>query len=78
MIRGNAIFPCLCLSCGVRNDYNSPHGYCANGHDNWLEYRDVLQRNEWYFLALKMTGLSESEFEEIFQDPTNKMIPLIH
>ena len=36
------IIPCVCLTCGIRNDFSTENGYCQNGHDDWLEYRDVF------------------------------------
>lgn len=26
----------------MRNDFSTDNGFCKNGHDNWLEYRDVF------------------------------------
>lgn len=66
------IISCICLTCGVRNDHSMESGYCQNGHDDWLEYRDVMlidgANREPLDRALKLTGLSEERFREMFLD----------
>lgn len=72
------IISCICLTCGIRNDHTEPHGFCQNGHDNWLEYRDVINKNEHFKKALKITGLSAEEFTDVFMNNNIKQIKIIH
>lgn len=57
------IYSCICMTCGVRNDHST-----ENGHDNWLEYRDVYHRNEFYQIAMKIFGIKGQELERLFMD----------
>lgn len=62
------IINCVCMTCGVRNDHSTDNGYCRNGHDNWLEYYDVVNKNEFFkdtCIAFKMT---EEELTEKFMN----------
>ena len=59
---------CICMTCGVRNDHSTENGYCQNGHDNWLEYRDVHQKNNFFKKASKIFGISGQELERLFID----------
>lgn len=68
---------CICLTCGIRNDHTNPTGYCRNDHDDWLELRDIINYNEHYERALKLTGVSDIEFEKLFLDPSVKFIRII-
>lgn len=67
---------CICLTCGVRNDHSHPDGFCQNGHDNWLEYRDLKQRNATFKLACHLTGFTEEELIKLFKTPAVKFIPI--
>lgn len=74
---------CICLTCGIRNDHTHPDGFCQNGHDDWLEYRDFemaglkesdgMQHIE---RAKKATGLSKRELTTRFMNPEVKHIPI--
>lgn len=65
----NKIIGCICMTCGKRNDFTHKDGLCPNGnHDNWLEYRDVVHKNEWFQSMLERTGLTEDEFIRLFMD----------
>lgn len=76
------LISCICLTCGIRNDHSNPTGCCQNGHDDWLEYRDVMliEGAETFSLnrACKLTGLSRKEFRVIFLDNTIKQIAFKH
>ncbi len=69
----------MCLTCGVRNDHSTLNGYCQNGHDDWLEYRDVMliEGAETGPLnrACKLTGLKRKEFRDFFLNSANKQLP---
>lgn len=52
------------MTCGMRNDGVDDH--CPKGHDNWFEARDLALKNEWFFLMLKLTGLTPFELEKRF------------
>ncbi len=68
------LLPCLCMTCGVRNDFSHPSGYCQNNHDNWLEYYDVIHKNESFEQAVKNSGLTEKKFINQFMDKYNAFI----
>lgn len=68
------ILPCLCMTCGVRNDFTHPAGFCQNGHDNWLEYSDVVERNEFFKVAVEQAGMAEDKFIARFMDGENTFI----
>lgn len=70
------IIPCICMTCGIRNDYSNQTGYCQNDHDNWIEYADVIEKNQWFHLAVKKSRLSEEEFTKQFMDASVKLIPM--
>jgi hypothetical protein len=60
----------------VRNNFTHPAGFCQNGHDAWFEYRDLLQKDEWYVRALQLTRLTPQELENQFMDPNNTFIKI--
>jgi hypothetical protein len=67
------------MTCGIRNSVGiNETGFCPSGHDNWLEYRDVMQRNEWFRAMVAKTGLSEREFTDKFLDKSVKQFQLNH
>lgn len=68
------IIPCLCMTCGVRNDFSNHSGFCQNNHDNWLEYRDVMAKNKYFKLAVKQSGLTEGDFTKKFLSEENTFI----
>lgn len=70
------IIACICLTCGIRNDHSDPDGLCQNGHDNWLEYRDVQAKNEFFDLACELTGLTPYELQKQFRNPHVKLIKI--
>lgn len=70
------IISCICLSCGVRNDHSTSDGFCKNGHDNWLEYRDIYLKNEFFDYALKITGLTADQLIKAFLDNSVKQIAI--
>jgi hypothetical protein len=68
------IYPCVCLTCGVKNDFTHPDGLCQNGHDDWLEYRDILNMStdvdsaKTIVRAMRIFNLSEEKLKELFVD----------
>ena len=70
------IHSCICMTCGVRNDHSTENGYCQNGHDNWLEYRDVYHKNEFFKKAMKIFDLSSQQLERSFVDKSVLQIPI--
>lgn len=62
------IISCVCMTCGIRNDHSTENGYCSNGHDNWLEYRDVIARNVWFYYFMNKFNLSADELTNRFMD----------
>jgi hypothetical protein len=72
------LISCVCMACGHRNDHTDPNALCQNGgHDNWLEYRDVISKNEWFELMLELTGLSDTEFTALFMDNSYRFFKII-
>lgn len=70
------IHSCICLTCGIRNDHSHPEGLCQNGHDDWLEYRDVKYKDEHFERAKRVFGLSGRELKKKFFDPEMKQIAI--
>lgn len=68
---------CICLTCGVRNDHSHPDGFCQNGHDDWLEYRDVIRANETFERAKKVFGTTEPDLTALFTNPNIKQIEIV-
>lgn len=71
MITGNDI-PCICMTCGVRNNFTNLVGFCQNGHDDWLEYRDVFltegAEKAPRERAKKIFGMTANELKKAFSD----------
>ncbi len=71
---------CICLTSGIRNDHSHPDGLCQNGHDDWLEYRDVFllkgadakPRNR----AKKVFNVTLKELQQLFCDTSITQISL--
>lgn len=74
MEKKKRIIPCLCMTCGVRNDFTNPSGFCQNNHDNWLEYQDVKAKNEFFQIAVIQSQLTEAQFIAKFLDEANTFI----
>jgi hypothetical protein len=73
------IISCLCMNCGHRNDHTHPDGFCQNcEHDAWLEYRDVIKKNEFFKLTAKLAGIEPELFSIKFMDNSIKIIPLVN
>lgn len=74
------IIYCVCLTCGIRNDKDNPDSFCRNGHDDWLEYRDVMGEDgadpQWLKRALRLTKMNKEKFIELFLDPEIKQFPI--
>lgn len=68
MKKSKEIISCVCMTCGVRNNHSHESGLCQNGHDAWLEYRDVISKNEWFYSVAKKFNMTESELTEKFMD----------
>lgn len=72
--RKQEIYPCVCLTCGVKNDFSHPDGLCQNGHDDWLEYRDILgihnDSEPVLIRAMETFSLSKEELTELFINET--------
>lgn len=71
------IVPCLCLTCGVKNDFSHPSGFCQNGHDDWLEYRDLFGKSTDPLLierACTKFNLSLESLKIQFLDPKQENI----
>ena len=70
------VIPCVCLTCGIRNDFSNPTGYCQNGHDDWLEYRDVFLEEDASTAplkrAMKLFCMTKEELREAFVDKSIK------
>jgi hypothetical protein len=62
------IISCVCLTCGIRNNHTHPDGLCQNDHDDWLEYRDVVQMNYHFKRALKLFDLTADDFTSQFMN----------
>ena len=69
-------YSCICMTCGVRNDHSTESGFCQNGHDDWLEYRDVYWDNEHAKRAQKLFNLSAYELELKFRDKNIKQLKI--
>lgn len=69
-IKQDKIIPCICLTCGYRNDFSNKNGLCPNNHDDWLEYRDVFlledAESKTRNRAKKVFGLTLEELKEKF------------
>jgi hypothetical protein len=80
MILKPAYLGCVCLTCGIRNDADNPSSFCRNGHDDWLEYRDVMGEEDadpkWLKRALRLTRMGKAKFVELFLDPEIKQFPI--
>jgi hypothetical protein len=61
----------------VRNDFSNPHGMCQNGHDDWLEYRDVTAQNQFFQRAIRQTGWTAEELTAKFMDVTVKSFKFV-
>ena len=57
---------CLCMRCGIRNDHSHPNGFCANGHDVWLEFKDIQERNEFFEETRLRAGMTVKDFIQQF------------
>lgn len=68
--------PCVCMTCGIRDDDSHPGGLCQNGHDNWFEYRDLHMDSQWFKFMIKATGWKRTKFIQQFKDPTVKLFPV--
>lgn len=68
------IYPCICTICGVKNDFTSEEGWCQNGHDSWLEYRDIRNKNEFFQEAKHVFLLDENTLIEKFKDKSIKKL----
>ncbi len=73
--------PCVCLTCGVRNNFTHENGFCQNDHDDWLEFRDFQLEGEWsnpriLKRAMKLTGYSREELEQNFMNPLVTQFPI--
>jgi hypothetical protein len=77
MAKDKEIISCVCMTCGVRNDHSNESGYCQNGHDDWLEYRDVTQRNQWFYRALNIFQMTSEEFTLLFMDNSVKQFDVL-
>jgi hypothetical protein len=71
------IISCVCMTCGVRNNHRHEHGYCQNGHDDWLEYRDVISRNQWFYEALNIFQMADVDFTQLFMDNSVKQFDVL-
>ena len=67
-MNNEGIIPCICLTCGVRNDFSTDNAYCQNGHDDWLEFEDVQSKNQYFERAIKLTKMSPEELHKQFMD----------
>ncbi|MCY4781768.1 hypothetical protein ORI89_19130 [Sphingobacterium sp. UT-1RO-CII-1] len=67
---------CICLTCGIRNNHSEENGYCQNGHDDWLEYRDVLYKNETFKRAMSLFRLGEGDLTVLFATDTIKQFTI--
>lgn len=71
------VIPCICLTCGVRNDFSHPNGYCQNNHDDWLEYSDVVNQNQFFKRAMRQTGWNSEELTTKFMNANIKQFKFI-
>lgn len=71
---------CVCMTCGIRNDHSRPDGFCQNGHDDWLEYRDVMlidgADHTPLARALRITRMKLPEFRRAFLNNSIKQFPI--
>lgn len=56
----------ICLTCGIRDDHTTDNGYCQNGHDDWLELKDVKEQNEHFCRGVLLIGLAANALTERF------------
>lgn len=66
--KAQTFISCICMICWVRNDHSSDDGWCQNGHDYWLEYRDVVSKNEFFMEACEKLGVSQEYLTGKFLD----------
>ena len=64
------IINCVCMVCGIRNDHSHEDGLCQNGHDDWLEYYDVVHENEFFDFACKKFNIPPQQMKKKFMDNT--------
>lgn len=74
---GYTFISCICMTCGERNDHSTDDGWCRNGHDNWLEYKDVLHMNEFFRDMKRRAGMTTEQLTTAFADPQVKKIKLV-
>lgn len=77
------IIPCICMTCGVRNDFSTDNGYCQNGHDNWLEYRDVFHTDDNFddhFLkqAMHIFNMNAQQLSRDFKNVSIKQFTVVN
>lgn len=68
MIDNNDI-PCVCTICGLRWDPEQEDSLCQNGHDSWLEWRDIEMLevdNTSLKKACKAFGMNQKQVREQF------------
>jgi hypothetical protein len=83
---------CVCTICGIRNDKDNPESTCRNGHDSWLEYRDVEvvryvneiqimafsnEAYEPFKTAMIATGYTKQRLFNHFMDTTIKQFTIV-
>lgn len=68
---------CICVTCGVRDDHSNEFGFCQNGHDDWLELKDVQEQNEFFLRAAIRFGLTDSQLVRKFSENYVLSIPVV-
>ncbi len=69
------------MTCGIRNDFSTDNGFCQNGHDNWLEYRDVFLMEDASDIPLKQAMIifdkTKEELRKDFKDTSIKQFTIV-
>jgi hypothetical protein len=76
-LQSKELIGCLCTLCGVRNNFKDPNGLCENGHDSWLELRDVQQKNTHFKVAMRAFGRSAAALEQSFLNRDIKQLSIL-
>jgi hypothetical protein len=67
----------ICMTCGQRDDHTGEGGLCQNNeHDNWLEEKDVTEKNMFFLEFAKKCKLKPEELHNLFFNPKVKQIKI--
>jgi hypothetical protein len=57
----------ICCTCGTKHQ-NDKHGYCANGHDDWMQFDEIL-----YLTYGNSVDVYKGYEKEILKDQLNRL-----